>query len=50
MPQIVFTLAPTYVYRDCMKAKVSTIWVHGPLGVWKLGDRRAPQDIVGLSL
>ena len=30
--QIVYTLAPKYVYRDDIKANVSTIWVHGPLG------------------
>ena len=30
--QIVYTLAPTYLYRDYIKAKVYTIWVHGPLG------------------
>ena len=31
--QIVYTLAPKYLYRDYIKANVSTIWVHGPLGV-----------------
>ena len=30
--QIVYTLAPKYLYRDYFKAKVYTIWVHGPLG------------------
>ena len=29
--QIVYTLAPKYLYRDYIKAKVSTIWVHGPV-------------------
>ena len=29
--QIVYTLAPKYLYRDYFKAKVYTIWVHGPL-------------------
>ena len=27
---IVYTLAPEYIYRDYCKAKVYTIWVHGP--------------------
>ena len=35
-----YTLAPKYLYRDYSKAKVCTIWVHGPLGlgfrVWSL--------------
>ena len=31
--QIVYTLAPKYLYKDYFKAKVYTIWVHGPLGV-----------------
>ena len=30
--QIVYTLAPKCLYRDYLKAKVYTIWVHGPLG------------------
>ena len=30
--QIVDTLAPKYPNTDYFKAKVSTIWVHGPLG------------------
>ena len=30
--EIVYTLAPKYLYRDYFKAKVYTIWVHGPLG------------------
>ena len=30
--QIVYTLALKYLYRDYIKAKVYTIWVHGPLG------------------
>ena len=30
--QIVYTLAPKYPYRVYFKAKVYTIWVHGPLG------------------
>ena len=29
---IVYTLVPKYIYRDYCKAKVYTIWVHGPLG------------------
>ena len=29
---IVYTLAPKYLHRDYFKAKVYTIWVHGPLG------------------
>ena len=29
--QIVYTVAPKYLYRDCFKSKVYTIWVHGPL-------------------
>ena len=31
--QIVYTLAPKYLYRDYFKAKVYTIWVHGPSGL-----------------
>ena len=31
--QIVYTLAPKYLYRDYIKAKVYTICVHGPLGL-----------------
>ena len=27
----VYTLAPKYLYRDYLKAKVYTIWVHGLL-------------------
>ena len=30
--QIVYTLVPMYLYREYFKAKVYTIWVHGPLG------------------
>ena len=30
--QIVYTLAPKCLYRDYFRAKVSTIWAHGPLG------------------
>ena len=30
--QIVYTFAPKYLNRDYCKAKVYTIWVHGPLG------------------
>ena len=30
--QIVYTLAPKYLYRDYLSANVYTIWVHGPLG------------------
>ena len=30
--QIVYTLAPKYLNRGYFKAKVYTIWVHGPLG------------------
>ena len=30
--QIVYTLAPKYLYSDYFKDKVYTIWVHGPLG------------------
>ena len=32
--QIVYTLAPKYLYRDYIKAKVYTIWAHGPLGMY----------------
>ena len=32
--QIVYTLALKCLYRDYIKAKVDTIWVHGPLGNW----------------
>ena len=31
--QTVDILAPRYPNRDYLKAKVSTIWVHGPLGM-----------------
>ena len=36
--QIVYTLAPKYLYRDYLKANVYTVWVHGPLGrcLWNL--------------
>ena len=30
--QIVYTLAPKYLYRDYFKANVYTNWAHGPLG------------------
>ena len=30
--QIVYTSGPMYRYREYFKAKVYTIWVHGPLG------------------
>ena len=30
--QIVYTLAPKYLYRDYFKDKEYTIWVHGPFG------------------
>ena len=36
--QIVYTLALKYLYRDYIKAKVYTIWVHGPLGAELLGQ------------
>ena len=29
--QIVYSLAPTYLYRDYFQANLCTIWVHGPL-------------------
>ena len=29
--QIVYTLAPKYLYRDYFQANVFTLWVHGPL-------------------
>ena len=31
VPKKVYTLAPKYLYRNYIKAKVYTIWVHGPL-------------------
>ena len=36
--QIVYTLAPMYLYREYFKANVYTIQVHGPLGIgtWSL--------------
>ena len=39
--QIVYTLGPIpmYLYREYFKAKVYTIWVHGPLGT---GSRPEP--------
>ena len=30
--QIVYTLGPMFLQREYFKAKVYTIWVHGPLG------------------
>ena len=30
--QLVYTLGPMSLYREYFKAKVYTIWVHGPLG------------------
>ena len=30
--QIVYTLGPKYLHWDYFKAKVHTIWAHGPLG------------------
>ena len=30
--QIVYTLVPMYLYTEYFKAKVYTIWLHGPLG------------------
>ena len=30
---IAYTLAPKYLYRDYVTAKLYAIWVHGPLGV-----------------
>ena len=35
--QIVYTLAPKYLYGDYFKANVYTIWVHGPLGLLLYG-------------
>ena len=31
--QIVYTLAPMYLYKEYFKANVYTIWVHGPSGL-----------------
>ena len=31
--QIVYTLAPKYLYRDYFRARVYTIWVPGPVGL-----------------
>ena len=45
--QIVYTLAPKYLYRDYIKAKVYTIWAHGPLG---LVNAAARLDMLYLSL
>ena len=41
--QIVDTLAPKYPNRDYFKAKVYTIWVHGPLG--RAFGERGSQDV-----
>ena len=30
--QIVYTLAPKYLYRDYFGAKIYTVWAHRPLG------------------
>ena len=43
--QIAYALDPKYLYRDCCKAKVYTIWVPGPL---RTGFR--VQDIVGSDM
>ena len=45
--QMVYTLAPKYLYRDYIKANVYTIWVHGPLGVYM--DPRASPHIRRIS-
>ena len=37
--QIVYTLAPKYLYRDYFKAKIYTTWVYGPLGKWHRRNR-----------
>ena len=29
---LVYTLAPKYLYKNYFKAKIYTIWVHGPVG------------------
>ena len=43
-----YALAPKYVYRDYFKAKVYTIWVHGPSGrgpgVWLKGRRPSKEE------
>ena len=41
MLQVVYTLAPKYLYTDYFKAKVYTSWVHGPLGI---GSQRFPNE------
>ena len=40
--QIVYTLALKYSLYGYIGPKVCTIWVHGPLGLEKLGQGRLP--------
>ena len=39
VPKIVDTLAPKYLYRNYLKAKVDTVWVHGPFLVFQFSIR-----------
>ena len=41
--QIVYTLALKYLYTDYSKAKVNSIWVHGPLGFGRIADIFVPR-------
>ena len=44
--QVAYTVAPKYLYRDYFKAKVCTIWAHGPLGkALELGLKRGAEAL-----
>ena len=47
--QTVYTLGPKYLYRDYFKAKVHSIWVHGPVGL-AVDPRPASLFLNGLGL
>ena len=37
--QIVYTLGPMHLYGEYFQAKVCTVWLHGPLGVYSGGQK-----------
>ena len=48
--QIVYSLGPMYLHKEYFKAKVYTIWIHGPLGnvIWaKLWSIQAGMSFQG---
>ena len=49
---IVYTVAPKYLYRDYFKAKVCTVWVHGPSGVHfrRLQPGQTKSRVGGISI